>query len=74
MIKMMTSEIDEKNRQFIWKLFPDGSAMTTEITRWCSDAARSTKETYREVHPAGSEWALTLARMFEKNAFTLVKG
>ena len=55
---------DSMNRQFLWNLFEDGSAMTREITRH-SRFAGSAVETYRETHAAGSEMAVLIARMME---------
>ena len=55
---------DSMNRQFLWKLFEDVSAMTREITRH-SRFAGSAVETYRETHAAGSEMAVLIARMME---------
>jgi len=56
---------DSMNRQFLWNLFDDGSAMTREITHHTGDAARPSRETYRETHAAGSEMARLIARMME---------
>jgi hypothetical protein len=61
--KTKKSDIDSKNRQFIWTLYTDGSAMSREITRHCGDAARRTQETWREEHAAGSEMASMIAAM-----------
>tara|TARA_R110001583_G_scaffold141056_12_gene293198 strand:+ start:6487 stop:6735 length:249 start_codon:yes stop_codon:yes gene_type:complete len=54
---------DSQNRQFIWTLYRDGSALTRELTHHTGDPALQTKETYREIHPAGSETARDLFRM-----------
>ena len=62
-IKTIHDEIDGQNRQLIWTAFSDGSAMSREITRHCGDAARRTKETFREIHPAGSEMAVMICAM-----------
>lgn len=59
-IKITTSDIDSRNRQFIWTQFSDGSALSREITRHTGDAARRTKETWREFHEAGSTMALMI--------------
>ena len=64
--KTIFDNMDSKNRQFLWNLFEDGSAMTREITRNTGDAARPSKETYCKRHPAGSEMALLIALMMEK--------
>ena len=56
-IKTTSSDIDSQNRQFIWTQYSDGSALSREITRHCGDAARRTKETWRQVHASGSEMA-----------------
>ena len=64
--KTIYDNIDSKNRMFLWNLFEDGSAMTREITRNTGDAARPSKETYCKRHPAGSEMALLIALMMEK--------
>jgi hypothetical protein len=64
--KTIYDNLDSMNRQFLWNLFEDGSAMTREITRH-SRYAGSAVETYREIHPAGSETARLIARMMEKN-------
>jgi hypothetical protein len=61
--KTKVSEIDNQNRQFIWTLYTDGSALSREIARHCGDAARRTKETWREEHLAGSEMAQMIAAM-----------
>lgn len=58
--------MDSKNRQFLWNLFEDGSAMTREITHHTGDAARPSRETYREIHKAESEMARLIARMMER--------
>lgn len=60
-IKTTSSDIDSQNRQFIWTQYSDGSALSREITRHCGDAARRTKETWRQVHAAGSEMALMIS-------------
>lgn len=64
--KTIYDNMDSKNRQFLWNLFEDGSAMTREITHNTGDAALPSKETYCEKHPAGSEMARLIARMMEK--------
>jgi hypothetical protein len=64
--KTIYDNLDSQNRQFIWNLFEDGSAMTREITHHTGDAARPSKETYREIHKAGSEMARLIALMMEK--------
>ena len=64
--KTIFDNMDSKNRQFLWNLFEDGSAMTREITRHTGDAARPSKETYCEKHPAGSEMARLIAVIMEK--------
>jgi len=65
--KTIYDNLDSKNRQFLWNLFEDGSAMTREITHHTGDAARPSKETYREIHKAESEMARLIALMMEKN-------
>ena len=64
--KTIYDNLDSRNRQFLWNLFEDGSAMTREITRHSSRAG-SAVETYREIHAAGSEMARLIALMMEKN-------
>lgn len=64
--KTIYDNTDSKNRQFLWNLFEDGSAMTREITHHTGDAARPSKETYCEIHKAESEMARLIARMMEK--------
>jgi hypothetical protein len=59
-IKTTSSDIDSQNRQFIWTQYSDGSVLSREITRCTGDAARRTKETWRQVHEAGSELALMI--------------
>lgn len=59
--KTIYDNLDSKNRQFLWNLFEDGSAMTREITHYIGDAARPSKETYREIHKAESEMARLIA-------------
>jgi len=61
-VKTTYDDIDDLNRQFVWTLFSDGSALTQEITRHCGDAARRTKETYRAEHPVGSWQADYIAK------------
>jgi hypothetical protein len=55
---------DSMNRQFLWNILDDGSAMTREITRH-SRHAGSAVETYREIHAAGSEVARLIALKVE---------
>ena len=62
--KTIYDNLDSQNRQFLWNLFEDGSAMTREITRH-SRYDGSAVETYREIHAAGSETARLIARMME---------
>ena len=57
------SDSDGRNRQFIYTLYSDGSAMSREITRHCSDPAQRTKCTYRESHDSGSEMADLIHRL-----------
>jgi hypothetical protein len=57
------SDSDGHNRQFIYTLYADGSAMSREITRHCSDPAQRTKCTYRERHDVGSEMAALINRL-----------
>jgi len=64
--KTIYDNLDSQNRQFLWNLFEDGSAMTREITRH-SRYDGSAVETYREIHAAGSETARLIALMMEKN-------
>ena len=58
-------DIDSRNRQTIFDIFEDGSAMTREITHHTGDAARPSKETYREAHAANSERAQLIAILAE---------
>jgi len=62
--KTIYDNLDSQNRQFLWNLFGDGSAMTREITRHSSRAG-SAVETYREIHAAGSEMARLIALKVE---------
>ena len=62
--KTIYDNLDSQNRQFLWNLFEDGSAMTREITRH-SRYAGSAIETYREIHEAGSEMARLIALKVE---------
>ena len=64
--KTIYDNMDSKNRQFLWNLFEDGSAMTREITHHTGDVARPSRETYCEIHKAESEMARLIARMMEK--------
>ena len=57
------SDIDDRNRQFVYTLHSNGSAVSREITRHCSDPARRTKCTYEEQHDAGSEMAVLIHRI-----------
>jgi hypothetical protein len=54
------SDIDGHNRQFVYTLHADGSAMSREITRHCGDPARRTQCTYAERHDVGSEMAVLI--------------
>jgi len=63
--KTIYDNLDFQNRQFLWNLFEDGSAMTREITRH-SRYAGSAVETYREIHAAGSEMARLIALKVEE--------
>jgi hypothetical protein len=63
--KTICDNLDSQNRQFLWNLFEDGSAMTREITRHSRNAG-SAVETYREIHAAGSEMARLIALMMER--------
>ena len=56
-------KLDGQNRQFVWTLYSDESALTRELTHHTGDPALRTKETYREIHPAGSEMAGYLFRI-----------
>lgn len=56
------SPVDGANRQTIWTLYADGSALTQEITRHLSYAG-SERCTYSESHEAGSEEAALIRRM-----------
>jgi hypothetical protein len=59
-VRTIYSDSDGHNRQFIYTLYADGSAMSREITRHCSDPARRTQCTYRERHDVGSEMAVLI--------------
>jgi hypothetical protein len=56
-VRKIHSDIDGRNRQFVYTLYADGSARTIEITRHCGDIARRTQRTYEEFHGAGSDMA-----------------
>lgn len=56
------SPVDGANRQTVWTIYEDGSALTQEITRHLSYAG-SERCTYSEFHGAGSEEALLIHRM-----------
>jgi hypothetical protein len=60
--RVIYSDIDGQNRQFIYTLNTDGSAMSQEITRHLSYAG-SMRETYRERHDSGSEMAMLIHRL-----------
>lgn len=60
--RVICSDSDGQNRQFIYTLYADGSALTQEITRHLSYAG-STRETYRERHDSGSEIAVLIHRL-----------
>lgn len=60
--KTTTSDVDSKNRQFIWTAYTDGTAISREITRRPSYEGGSV-ETWREVHAADSEMAIVIAAM-----------
>jgi hypothetical protein len=62
-IRTIYTDSDGHNRQFIYSLYADGSAMSREITRHCSDPARRTRCTYRERHDVGSEMAVLINRL-----------
>jgi|Laugrespbdmm15sd_2_1035082.scaffolds.fasta_scaffold140786_1 hypothetical protein len=59
-------DIDSRNRQILFDIFEDGSAMTREITHHTGDAARPSKETYREKHAANSERARLILLLREE--------
>jgi len=59
--KTIFDNMDSKGRQFLWNLFEDGSAMTREIKHHIGYSARPSKETYCEIHAAGSEMARLIA-------------
>jgi len=61
-VKYVTSEIDEQNRQFIWTLFSDGSAQSCEVARHLNHACSATA-TWREDHAVNSEMARLIAAM-----------
>jgi len=56
------SDTDSKNRQFLYTLYRDGSALIEEITRHLSYAG-SARCTYRERHESGSEYAKLIHRL-----------
>ena len=62
-VRNIYSDSDGYNRQFIYTLYSDGSAMSREITRHCGDPARRTQCTYRERHEIGSEVAVLINRL-----------
>ena len=63
--KTIYDNLDSQNRQFLWNLFEDGSAMTREITRH-SRYAGSAVETYREIHKVGSDMARLIAQKMQE--------
>jgi hypothetical protein len=69
-IASIHDDIDGQNRQFIWTVYSDGSAMTREITRHTSDPALPMKETYREVHEAETDMARDIHRLAHKKGLT----
>ena len=62
---VICSDIDQKNRQLIYTLFADGSALVEEITRHLNYAG-SARCTYRERHDIGSEFAETIRRLLNQ--------
>ena len=56
-VRTIHSDIDGRNRQFVYTLYADGSARTIEITRHCGDIARRTQRTYEEFHAVNSDMA-----------------
>ena len=62
---VICSDIDQKNRQIIYTLFADGSALVEEITRHLSYAG-SARCTYRERHDIGSEFVGTIRRLLNQ--------
>lgn len=62
-IRTIHSDSDGNNRQFVYTLYADGTAMSREITRHCSDVAQRTKCTHKERHEAGSEMAVLIQRL-----------
>jgi hypothetical protein len=56
-VRKIHSDIDGRNRQFVYTLYSDGSARTIEITRHCGDIARRTQRTYEEFHAVNSDVA-----------------
>ena len=59
---VICSDTDQKNRQLVYTLFADGSALVQEITRHLSYAG-SARCTYRERHDVGSEFAELIRRL-----------
>jgi len=62
-VRKIHSDIDGRNRQFVYTLYADGSARTIEITRHCGDIARRTQCTYEEFHAVNSDMADMLHRL-----------
>jgi len=56
-VRKIHSDIDGRNRQFVYTLYADGSARTIEIARHCGDIARRTQRTYEELHVVNSDMA-----------------
>jgi len=67
-VRKIHSDIDGRNRQFVYTLYADGSARTIEITRHCGDIARRTQRTYEEFHGVGSDMADMLHSLASRDA------
>lgn len=61
-VRSIHSDSDGQNRQSVYTLFSDGSAMTYEITRHLRYAG-SADCTHRERHAIGSEMASLISRL-----------
>lgn len=61
-VREIHSDSDGQNRQSVYTLYSDGSAMTRELTRHL-EYAGSVRCTHSERHAVGSEMALLIQRL-----------
>jgi hypothetical protein len=62
-LRTICSDSDGHNRQCVYTLYADGSAMSREVARHCGDPARRTQLTFQQRHDVGSEMAVLINRL-----------